>query len=201
MRTITTSIIISAILINIVGCGADSHVKNLEDKNFQLIQANQQLEKQVEESKTKSKELQKQIEVLSELDGKTRIDSLYDLQTVKLTRYTNFYDKDKDGSKEKLIVYIQPTDSQGDIIKASGSVEVELWDLNRPGNEAMLAKWQVQPDELKKMWYATVVTSNYRLVFDVAEIIKSLDGPFTVKVNFTDYVSGRVFIEQRMVKL
>ncbi len=64
----------------------------------------------------------------------------------------------------------------------------------------MLAKWHVKPDELKKLWFDTVLTSNYRLAFDVNDIVKSFDKPLTVKVTFTDYLSGKVFEEQKIIK-
>ena len=183
------------------GCGGDNYVKLLESKNTQLERDNRQLQKDIEAVKARNQQLTNQIESLSELGPALRVESLYKLESLKLTNYTNFYDRDKDGRKEKLIVYIQPVDSEGDIIKASGAVEVELWDLNNQTNDgAILGKWQVSPEELKKMWFATIVTSNYRLLFDITGVVKSFDEPLTVKVAFTDYVSGKVFTEQHVIK-
>lgn len=183
------------------GCEGDNHVQMLEEKNAQLEKENRQLREDVDEVKAENLQLAGQVETLTELSSEVRIDSLYELESVKLTRYTNFYDRDKDGQKEKLIVYIKPIDTEGDIIKASGSVEVELWDLNKGDDEgALLAKWQIAPDELKKMWFATVMTANYRFVFDITDIVKSFDKPLTVKTAFTDYVSGKVFTEQHVIK-
>jgi SMC interacting uncharacterized protein involved in chromosome segregation len=199
VRAYTFFVLIS--LLFIAGCAGDNYVKLLENKNARLEKENRQLQKDIESTQAQNQQLRNQVESLAELSPEVRVNSLYELQSVKLTRYTNFYDRDKDGQKEKLIVYIQPIDSQGDIIKASGTVEVELWDLNKETDEgAMLGKWQVSPDELKKMWFATIVTSNYRLVFDIADTVKSFDEPLTVKATFTDYVSGKVFTEQHVVK-
>jgi len=192
---------LSTSLLFIAGCAGDNYAKKLENKNAQLERDNRQLQKDIEAVKARNQQLTNQAKSLAELSPELRIDSLYDLQSVKLTRYTNFYDRDKDGRKEKLIVYIQPIDSEGDIIKASGTVEVELWDLNNGTDSgAMLGKWQVSPDELKKMWFATIVTSNYRLVFDITGVVESFDKPLTVKATFTDYVSGKVFTEQHVIK-
>ncbi len=199
MRAYTFFVLIS--LLFIAGCAGDNYVKLLENKNARLEKENRQLQKDIESTQAQNQQLVNQVKSLAELSPEVRVDSLYELQSVKLTKYTNFYDRDKNGTKEKLIVYIQPIDSQGDIIKASGSVEVELWDLNKGTDEsALLGKWQVGPDELKKMWFATIVTSNYRLVFDIADIVKAFDKPLTVKATFTDYVSGKVFTEQHVIK-
>jgi hypothetical protein len=181
------------------GCGPSEHVRMLEDKNAALEDENRQLAREIESVSSENLQLQKQVQTLNSLSEDVRIESLYKLETVKLTRYTNFYDRDKDGQKEKLIVYIQPIDSQGDLIKASGSVEVELWDLDADSDEAMLARWQIGPDELKEMWFAAIMT-NYRFVFDISEIVYSFDKDYTVKMTFTDYVSGKVFNSQHVIK-
>ena len=144
-----------------------------------------QLARQIEQTKTENKQLKKQIQVLSGLKPEVKPEKLYSLQKIKITRYTNFYDKDKDGKKEKLIVYIQPIDTEGDIIKAAGAVDVQLWDLNKKDGQALLGQWHVKAEDLKKVWFATLITINYRLTFDVAEKIADFDEPLTVKVTFT----------------
>ena len=157
------------------------------------------LNRQIEQLKSDNAQLRKQIKVLSGL-SKDELEDLYKLQRIKIGGYTNFYDKDKDGKKEKLIVYIQPIDQDGDIIKIAGAVEVQLWDLNSPqANEALLAEWDVPPNQLRRLWYAALRT-NYRLTFDVADKINGLTEPLTVKVSFTDYLTGKVFTEQTVIK-
>lgn len=193
-------IAIAVLLLIISGCENNKYEKSIEKKNLELTQANEQLEKQLQQTETQNKELRRQVETLSSLDTNKRLSGLYKLKSVKITKHTNFYDRDKDGTKEKLIVYLQPMDVQGDLIKASGSVEAELWDLSKDGKEAMLAKWRIEPQELKEIWFAGVLKGNYRLMFDISDIIKSFDGQYIVKTVFTDYLSGRVFNEQHIIK-
>ena len=157
------------------------------------------LAQQLEQARVESEQLQGQVKTLSGLPG-DKLENLYDLQEVKLTKYTGFYDKNKDGIKEKLIVYIQPIDRQGDIVKATGAVDVQLWDLNREDGEALLGQWRVGPDELKELWFATILIINYRLTFDVTGVIDGTKESLTVKVTFTDYLSGKVFKEQKVIK-
>jgi len=82
----------------------------------------------------------------------------------------------------------------------AGAVDVQLWDLNKTDSEALLDEWRVEPEELKKLWFATMITINYRLTFDVADKIESMEEPLTVKVTFTDYLTGKVFKEQKVIK-
>jgi len=185
----------------IVGCeNANSIRTPLVEQIGNLTEQKTQLEKQLEQSKAENKQLTKQMHVLSGLPEEVKGENLYHLQKIEIGKYTGFFDKDEDGQKEKLIVYIKPIDEEGDIIKASGTVDVQLWDLNSSeANQALLGQWHVEPDELKKLWIAFLVT-NYKLIFDIADKVQSFDEPLTVKVTFTDYLTGKVFKEQKVIK-
>ena len=205
MRTITVVLrrgsigLLGCLLAAVAGCESTGTRIPLTKQLRILKQENAQLQNQAEQSAAETEQLKKQVQTLSGLP-QDKLENLYDIQKIKITRYTGFYDKDDDGSKEELIVYIQPLDEDGDIVKAAGSVDVQLWDLNRENGQALLGQWHVGPEELKKNWFATLITINYRLTFDVSAQIKGLEGPLTVKVTFTDYLSGRVFNEQRVIK-
>jgi hypothetical protein len=203
--TMTSSILYFAFcilffLILITGCANPNGKESPDVQIEQLTQEKTQLQKQFEKSEIENKQLKQQIQVLSGLPKEVKLENLNQLKSVKIGRYTGFFDKDKDGKKEKLIVYIQPVDEQGDTIKAVGVVDVQLWDLNKTDGEALLSQWKVEPDELKKLWFATMLTTNYRLTFEVADIIESIEEPLTVKVIFTDYMTGKVFKEQKAIK-
>jgi TolA-binding protein len=187
-------------LILLTGCANPNEKESLDVQIEQLTQEKTQLQKQIEESENENKQLKQQLQVLSGLPKEVKLENLNRLKSVKIGRYTGFFDKDKDGRKEKLIVYIQPTDEQGDALKAAGSAEVQLWNLNKTSGEAMLGQWKVEPDELKKLWYETLISIYYRLTFDVADIADSLEEPLTVKVTFTDYMTGKIFKEQKAIK-
>ena len=200
MRTV--SFIVSGILLVVVaaGCGDTGSKTGHADEIYTLKKQNRQLTRQLEKADAQNKQSQKQIQVLSVLKSKVKLESIYNLHRVKLTRYTNLYDKDKDGRKESLIVYVQPIDKDGDAIKAAGAVDVQLWDLNKKNGHALLGQWHVKPDQLKKLWFATLITINYRLTFEVADKTEHFDEPLTVKVTFTDHLSGKVFKEQKVIK-
>lgn len=188
-----------SLLVFFAGC--DNTGKLTPAQEIKLLKQDKtQLQRQLKQFESDNEQLKQQVQVLADLPVEDRIEHLYQLQKIKVTRYTGFYDKDQDGKKEKLIVYIQPIDEQGDIVKATGAVDVQLWNLNRPSGEALLGQWLVEAGELKKCWFATLVIINYRLIFDVADIIETLQEPLTVRVTFTDYLSGKVFKEQRVIK-
>jgi len=186
----------------IAGCeNANSKKTPLVEQIGNLTEQKTQLENQLEQSKAENKQLTKHMHVLSGLPEQVKGENLYRLEKIKIGKYTGFFDKDDDGTKEKLIVYIQPIDEEGDIIKATGAVDVQLWNLDSSEtNQALLGQWHVEPGELKKLWFATLVKINYRLTFDIADKVQSFDEPLTVKVTFTDYLTGKVFKEQKVIK-
>jgi FtsZ-binding cell division protein ZapB len=184
----------------VTGCAKPDEKESIAVQIKQLAQEKSELQRQIEQSEKENEQLKQQIQVLSSLPENVKLENLNRLENIKIGRYTGFFDKDDDGKKEKLIVYIQPTDEQGDALKAAGTAEVQLWDLNKTNGQAMLGQWKVEPDELKKLWFETLVSIYYRLTFDVADVIESLKEPPTVKVTFTDYLTGKVFNEQKVIK-
>ena len=195
-----SAVLAGCIIIFSAGCESADSKSLLRKENLTLRQEKKQLALELEASAAQAEQLKKQIQTLTGLAPDARLENLYNLQKIRLTRYTNLYDKDKDSRYEKLLVYIQPVDEQGDIVKASGAVDVQLWDLNKPQEGALLGSWHVEPNELKELWFATLITINYRLTFDVSGKIESFEEPLTVKVVFTDYLTGRVFSEQKAIK-
>lgn len=197
--TFVAILLCSCVLMGLTG-GCENNRNNTREQIYTLRQEKRELTHRLEEASAAGEQAKRQIQVLSGLRPQVRLENLYDLQKIEITKYTNLYDKDKDGRCEELIVYIKPFDAEGDIVKASGTVDVQLWDLDAQDGQAMLGQWHVAPAELKTMWFATIITINYRLVFDVSGIIREYDRPLTVKVTFTDYLSGKVFTEQKVIK-
>ncbi len=168
------------------GCGIGSERKApAEIKVQQIAREKTELMRDLQQAKAENQQLAEQIKALSVFPEDKPLNP-YRLQRVKITRYSNFYDKDNDGKREKLIVYVEPVDLDGDAVKAAGTVDVQLWNLNNLNGQAMLGQWQVDPNDLRKLWYDTLVSANYRLTFDAPPELDVLAEPLTVKVTFTD---------------
>jgi outer membrane murein-binding lipoprotein Lpp len=196
-----SSIVLSSIIfLFVAGCQNEQQRASLLQEVEQLTQEKAQLQEQVEQAEAENERLKGQVQVLSGLPEEVKLESIRRLKSLKVGRFTGFYDKDKDGKKEKLIVYIEPMDEEGDKIKAAGSADVQLWDLNKSQEGALLGQWHVTPDELRKAWFDTLLSTNYRCVLDITGKVEDFTKPLTVKVAFTDYLSGRTFTDQRAIK-
>jgi len=181
----------------LAGCGIGrARKKPHELKVQQIAREKTELMRDLQQCKAENEQLAGQIKALSAIPETERANP-YHLESITITRYSNFYDKDNDGKREKLIVYVGPIDLEGDAFKAAGTVNVQLWNLNNLNGQALLGQWQVEPDDLRHTWYDTLVSASYRLTFDTPEGLDVLAEPLTIKVTFTDYLTGKIFRQQQ----
>ncbi len=187
--------------MSVLTCGCSkSTEKSLWDQLEQLDREKTTLKLEVERLESENEDLTEQVENLSVLGPEARLEAMPLLKSITLGRRTGLFDKDKNGTKEKLIVYVRPRDETGDPIKAPGKMQVQLWDLNAEANEALLDQWDIEPEELKMLWAPTMMTNYYRLTFDVAELISDDQQELTVKVEFTDYITGKILRDQKVIE-
>ncbi|MFH1615044.1 MAG: hypothetical protein ABIG61_08180 [Planctomycetota bacterium] len=199
-----TSIIVllGSMVLCIGGCQqekASEPAKVLEAER-ELRQENDALRLEAERLGGENESLRKQIEVLAGLGEDVRLSNLTTLREVSIHRRTGFYDKDRDGVKEKLIVYVEPIDEVGDIVKVAGSVEVKLFYLEAEDAEVLLERFDIGPEQLKKLWSGTLMTSGYRLSFDKPATVTDEMEELLVRVSFTEYLTGKVFRAARVIK-
>lgn len=198
-RVLPTCCLLAAIPVLLAGCGIGSerkHALELEVEN--LTRQKAEVAEQLEQCRAENAQLAGQIEALSPLGPDRPLDP-YKLTGVRIARYSNFYDKNDDGRREKLIVYLQPIDTAGDVVKAAGAVQVQLWNLNNPDGEALLGQWQIDPDDLHGQWISAMISASYRLMFDTPASLDVLAEPLTLKVTFTDYLTGEIFRNQAAI--
>jgi hypothetical protein len=155
----------------------------------------------VEKLEQENQQLDRQVKTLEGLDPNERHAAIDTLEKIAITSRSGLYDKDGNGTKETLVVYAETTDSAGDRIKAAGRVEVQLWNLEaKDSQKALLKQWTVEPAQLKTCWVGTLMTDYYRFTFPVEDIAKEDTTGLTVKVKFVDYLSGKIFEDQQVVR-
>lgn len=141
-------------------------------------------------------QLKSQVETLMSIDKQARIDAISIASQIELTNRSGLYDKNDDGKKETLVVYLKTIDDMGDVVKAPGAVTVELWNLNAKPENALMGKWTVEPEKLKKSWSGSLMTNYYKLQFDLSSILTGNEPELTIKAEFTDYISGKILKSQ-----
>src|SRR4030042_1673685 len=113
-----TLYILIFLLLVLAGCNKANEKAQLLEQIDQLTEQNTQLTSRIEQSESQNKQLTERVQVLSGLPENVKGENLYNIQSLKIHRNTDFYDKDKDGKNETLIVHVQPTDDLLDGIKA-----------------------------------------------------------------------------------
>ncbi len=189
-----------AIVVLALACAGCRNGQPQWDQVSRLQAERTELKLKVEQLQAENEQLARQVEALASLERDVRLDALDTIASIEISRRSGFFDKDRDGTKETLAVYLRVIDEAGDAVKLTGAVEVQLWDLNAPEDQALLAKWNVPPDELTRLWASTIMTSYYRLTFDAADIDLSDRDELTVRATFTDYLTGKVLREQIVLK-
>jgi hypothetical protein len=144
-------------------------------------------------------QLTKQVEGLMGINKEARTAALSTLKAVELSSKSGLYTNDKTKKKDRLVVYLKPIDDMGDAVKAAGEVNVELWNLNAKPENAMVAQWKVTPEELKKKWTSSLMSTHYKLDFDVSSKLLGKEKELTLKTQFTDYLTGKVFKSQLVI--
>jgi len=189
------AILMIGFLILIGGCGENE--KSLEKIDYK--EETRRLTLELASSKDKSAGLEGQIAELTKISDTVKASDIYELKSLSISKLTNIYDDNDNGIKDTLLVYIKPTDIQGDTIKAAGQVEIQVWDLNNEQGQALLFEKQIGAGELKDLWFGQLTGPGYRFKFDVSKEIPSYTKPLTVKVKFVGLLTGKIFDEQKVI--
>ncbi len=189
----------SAMMVIAAGCDSTGS-QSLWDQIKNLTQDKSQLKQRVDTLETENAELSARVKTLTALGPEKRIEALSGIERIAIEKRSGLVDKDKDGKKETLVVYIRPRDDTGDTVKAPGAITLQLWDLNAPPDRALLKEWKIEPEELKKRWSGTVLTSYYRLSYKIPDLLNDQQTELTIKLTFTDYITGKTLNAQKVIK-
>ena len=162
---------------------------NVEAQQRLLIAKDEQIEDQ-----------SARIQELQGLTGERSIERLVHVAKIDLSSLTGGYDDNRDGVDDGVVVYLVLTDQDGDTIKAAGSCEVRLLDLNNPSATQLVGEAKLGPEELRKTWYGRFMTSHYTIKVPWAGgAPHPAHKTITILVRFTDLLSGQTFETQRAV--
>lgn len=187
-------------ILIISGCEEASQKSQIQTSKQNKPVLKSTLDRQDAALKAENEQLKKQIETLMGIDRPARIEAVSTASSIELTDRCGIYDKDDNGSKEILVIYMRVIDDMGDCVKAPGAVKIELWNLNAKPQEARLKTWQIEPAELKNNWSGSLLTSYYKLKLDISSLLPEQTDELTVKAEFTDYLTGKILRAQQVVK-
>ena len=127
-----------------------------------------------------------------------RVAELFTTHGLKFGRLTGGADLDpnKPGD-EGLKVYVCPTDDQGQPLKAAGTFDVDAFDLAQGDGETRVGHWNFDIKQTRESWYGVAMMYTYALTCPWQQSPAHHD--LTIRVTFTDALTGRKFTAQRQV--
>lgn len=187
-------------LLLFAGCEEATKKSKLQTSKDEPVLSEVTLGRQNAALKAEKDELKKQLDTLMGIGKNSRIEAVSTVLSIELTNRCGIYDKDDDGTKETLVVYLRTIDDMGDCVKAPGAVKIELWNLDAKPENALLKSWRIGPIELKKNWSGSLLTSYYKLKFDISAIAVENKQELTIRAEFTDYMAGKILKAQQICK-
>lgn len=139
-------------------------------------------------------QLTKQLDTLRSF-GPDRLKHVIHVQNIEFGRFTDPYDDNNDGYDEGLKVYLVVKDTQGDIIKAAGSVTIELFDL--ADESKRIAKYDFPLEKFNKHWLPGFMADHYLFKLPWQQRPKHND--LTIQLNYKDALTGLTFKIQKMI--
>ena len=128
-----------------------------------------------------------------------RLDQLFTTHGLSFGKLTGGYRADEadTGPADGIEVQIVPTDDSGDEIKAAGSFTVQVFDLADAAHP-LLDTWNFSPQQTRTMFYDHLMLYTY-VLHCPWQHGPPPHGELTLRVSFTDALTGRVFTAEKQV--
>jgi hypothetical protein len=124
--------------------------------------------------------------------------AIYGVRKIVLGRATAGVDEDSVPGDEALRVWMEPKDADDHTIKAPGTLQVLVYEINSAGLKIPLSTWEVDEDKLRKAWTQGLLSTGYSVTLNwqVPPRVESL----RVVARFTT-PDGRAFEADRDIKV
>lgn len=181
----------------LAGCGRPSRANiQLRKQNHELREELARLERRVEAHQATIRTFETE-QAVPPAVASDRLEKLYTVHGIKFGRLTGGVDLDRRAPGDEMLkVYVVPVDGAGDELKAAGSFEIELFDLNAPG-DARIGRWTFGTDEARKHWFGQALLYGYVFTLPLHNPPEHED--LLVNVRFVDELTGRAFEAKRDV--
>ena len=198
------------LLLSAGGCKGliNAFYQKPNEANIELRKQKQDLEETVTASQKQHETDQSLIQSLRQSRPTTaalapeRMAKLYTTHDLKFGSLTGGFDAGPARPGESGVkVYVVPTDQDGQPLKAAGSFKVEAFDLAQP-QDPLVGQWSFSTDEAKRNWYGAFMSYTYAFTLPWKGWKRLPAHPeVTIKVTFTDELTGLSFEKQTLVKV
>ena len=82
---------------------------------------------------------------------------------IELDRLTGGYDDDGSPGDDGVVAYVKPIDADGHVIKAAGSLVMDVFDLAAPPEQHLVAHAELDVDNTRKAWHGRLWTNHFTI--------------------------------------
>lgn len=191
------------VLLLMAGCDdpVGQQVRSLRDENRRL---SDRLASQAEELTAANATIERQrvqIQSLQALGGPERLKLLGPVAGISLASLSGGYDDDGIPGDDGIVLYLQPRDAEGDILKAAGDIQVRLLDLANPPAQQLINECRWTAGEARSAWYGRLMTRHYTLRCPWGSGGPPRHTSVTARVVFNDLLTGQGFVTVQPIEV
>ncbi len=127
------------------------------------------------------------------------LDEWVHITDIAFGQYTRGLDENKDGIDEGVRIYLVVRDQDGDRIKFSGSLDIELWNLATDPPTAIL-KRSFEPAQLRQHWMGGLLADHYLIDLPWDKEPTDVD-ILTVKCRLHEFLTAKTHEIQRAIEI
>ncbi len=173
--------VLGAAALAAAGCASRGNTElleaNLRQHQDQLASAERQmstLRQELVAARAESDQLRRELVALGK-DG--RQEATEPLARVAGIQFNSMMTggRDADGvpGHDVITAVIAPHDSDGDLVKLAGELEIEVLDLTRSGDEQRIGRWKYTAEQARELWHSGFLASGYQLDLPIGAVPKT----------------------------
>lgn len=208
-RTVSTltrlaTILCVVLLSGAVGCFRDSvsgeDYREAQRERQTAQERIQRLENKLENAQETEESLRDRLARTSGLTEET-LAALPLPVKIQLASQSGGYDHDDQPGDDGIVLYIQPVDEDGHVVKAAGKMTVELYDLAAGPDGQKINTCRFDTAELRASWYGRLMTQHFTLRCPWPEGYTPEHREITARASFTELLSGRTMTLQETFEI
>ena len=200
MLRFPTFFVAAAVTTCLGACHSQQEWSRVVSDRDNLARRVRQLEQHVARQEADAAELRRQKETLQGLPPDRPVD-LFAAASMDIVSRSGGTDFDGKPGDDGVTLYLRPKDAEGDVVKVSGRITVQLLDNADPNSPQVVAVCTLATaDELRAAWHGKFATDHYTIKCPFstqAKLPKS--ETLLANVSFTDYLTGRTLLASQIV--
>jgi hypothetical protein len=179
------------------GCVNDAEVQLRAERDALLARVAEQ-DRQLLDQRRTIDELNAQVAAVRAIAPED-LAVLFPAERIVIDRLSGGYDDDGQPGHDGVVVYLKPLDRRGDIVKAAGTIRIELFDLTVDPPQ-LVGRCEFAAADAAGLWYGDLWTQHYTIRCPwLADPPTTRE--VTIRAAFVDHLTQRVMTAQTAAQI